>query len=189
MKAFFLFLDRNSATAKIFNGIQVSENINGFLFQLPKIEKVEKEKFIIRLDKTNPAEVLNGKIREIYLKTHGAWRFKDAKSVTASKPKKETKNIIIFTSKRWPDINLDILSGTPNGEFPGTQILKPGDAVGFTHKGTMYQLMNDEGKPFMTHLTAKKISKQESKSQIEKFNQKYGKKSKGGGYTFAEILK
>lgn len=191
MKTFFLFLDKKSSTARILEGVEVNYNRKGPFLQLPKISEVSEEKFIVFLNRHNPAEVIGGKIYEIYLKTHGAWRFREANFVTAMKPLKETKNIIIFTSVRWSNIELEleIIKGTPNGEFPGTQILKPGDKISFLHKEKKYFIENKNGIVEMTTPETKIAEVQESKSsQIAKFEKRYGKKPQSGNYTLQEIL-
>lgn len=149
MKAFFLFLDQH--TVNIFDGVKTRNGYKGPYIQLPTIEGVPTGKFSIPLDIKNPAVVdKKGKIHEIFLRIYGGQRFRDAGIVTACFPKKETGAIAIFTSKRWPELGLKIISGKPNGEFPGVQILNEGDTVGFIHTGISYQLTNSGGEPWLT---------------------------------------
>lgn len=146
MKTFFLFLDTH--TVNLFDGIKTRK---GSYIQLPEIAGVPANKFRVLLDRKNPAIIdKRGKIHEIFLRIYGGQRFRDAGFVTACSPTKDTGAIAIFTSKRWPEIGLKILSGQPNGEFPGVQILNEGDTVGFAHAGISYQLTNSGGEPWLT---------------------------------------
>lgn len=151
MKTFFLFLDRNSNSVSIFDGVKTVDGYKGPYVQLPEIAGVPAKKFKVPLDFKNPAIVdKKGKIYELFFKIYGGQRFRDAGFVTACAPSKDNGAIAVITSKRWTELGIEIISGQPNGEFPGVQILKEGDTLKFTHLGITYQLTNSGGEPWLT---------------------------------------
>lgn len=156
MKAFFIFLAQNSVS--IFDGIKTKKGHKGNYVQLAEIPGVPAEKFQMRLDFKNPASLDNkGVIKELFIKIYGAQRFRDAGFVSACAPTKKTSAIMIFTSKRWPELGLEIMEGKPNGEFPGVQIMNEGDTLRFTHENVGYQLTNSGGEPWLTKVLKPKM--------------------------------
>lgn len=179
MKAFFLFL--NTHSVNIFNGVKVSRDKRGEYIQLPEIPNVEPEKFKVFLDYKNPAVVKNDRIHEIFLVNYGSMRFRDAVRVTACKPTKDSGKIAIFAWKRWVDLGLEIISGRPNGEFPGVQLLSEGDTIAFTHAGIKYQLTHDGEGPFISPVKKPKATPAVKQAKPEKPTEKVDNRQKVGG--------
>lgn len=185
MKTFFLFLGRNSVS--IFDGVKTVKGHKGPYIQLPVITGVPANKFRVPLDLKNPAIVdKEGKIYELFFKIYGGQRFRDAGFVTACAPLKDNDAIAVITSnKRWTELGLEIVSGQPNGEFPGVQILKEGDTLKFTHLGITYQLTNRGSEPWLTKVPKPVVKKVKAKKLIE---EKLDNRQKVAGLKVVKIV-
>ncbi len=167
MKAFFLFLDTYSVN--IFDGVKTRDGHKGRYIQLPEITGVPVNKFRVPLDFKNPAKVDGkGRIHNLFLKIYGGQRFRDAGFVTACAPSKDNGAIVVITSKRWTELGLEIVTGRPNGEFPGVQILNEGDTLRFTHSDIAYQLTNSGGEPWLTKAPRPKAAPAAKQAKPEK---------------------
>jgi hypothetical protein len=145
MEAYYLFL-KPGEKPQLFNGIKLDTIEGKPAIKLPLIEGVPARKTRIFLDNRRPAEVKNGKIHSIFFKLYAGAKFSDPNSyVTAMSPTQDNGNAVVMTCKRWPEIKLEILSGTPNGFIPGAQILNPMDSIAFMWENERYILYNTVG--------------------------------------------
>ncbi len=155
MKAHFLFLKTGTPVA-VFSGIKTHNKI----ITLPEIQGVDPKKCKVHLDCHNqPVLDSGGVIHEIYFKTYRGKKFSDPATIlTAAKPNKQAKTIVILAPKRWSEINLEILNGKPNGSVgPGIMILNVMDCIAFTWEDVRYLIHNFAGE---VHISKQKTLQQ-----------------------------
>lgn len=157
MNAHFLILEKRKEP-KLVKGIMVEPFGDNAGIRLAKIDGAPARKTHAMIDRKRPAEIKNGKIFEVYFQLYGSKQFSDEKSfVTVCKPKQNTGKAAILTSTRWPNLDLEIIAGRPNGFVPGVQILDKTDTIAFKWEGVRYTIYNMGGDVYLSSTSQNKV--------------------------------
>ncbi len=149
MKAYFLYLP-HKGEPRLIDGIETKNDNGNPYIALPEIEGLPKKKFKVFMHRTKPAVIEpNRKIYNIFFHLFGQKFSERDAFLTACKPIKNTDKVVILTSYRWPEININHVQGKPNGFVPGVQIMNHADIVSFEWRNNIYYLENYGGDPVL----------------------------------------